>query len=90
MDSSGTIWDSMDALNNISVFKNYFDTKPGMQITILDFCKNIMGRVNGSHYQAEIEKVRTITDKEQRDAAKAKNPGSDLFRGRSSNGKTSH
>lgn len=56
--------------NKISVFRNYAGIFPVKDISIIDFCNTI----TGTDYKQAIEKIRTIEDKEERDAEKFKLP----------------
>lgn len=60
----------MNDLNNLSVFKSYFDATQAIEMTIHDFCLNI---INGD-YKEEIEALRNEPDKKQRDVIKATLP----------------
>jgi len=54
----------------ISVFRNYLNTVPALNISIFQFYENIVC----CDYVNEVNKVRSITDKKQRDAIKSTLP----------------
>jgi BT4734-like, N-terminal domain len=54
----------------ISVFRSYFDPNPVLDVSVEEFCANVYWGI----YKDEITKLRTLTDKTQRDKVKATLP----------------
>lgn len=64
----------MDYRNLIGIHKNYFDPKPSFTCQVADFCLNVQ---NGD-YQEEVEAVRKLSTKDERDKIKATLPAATL------------
>ncbi len=60
----------MNELSKISVFRNYYDHVPASEVSIQDFCINV---IRGD-YKNEVEAIRDINDKATRDKIKATLP----------------
>lgn len=60
----------MNVNNKISLFRNYRDTTPALDITIQDFCGNIVS----DDYRNEVLAVRDLTEKADRDRIKSTLP----------------
>jgi hypothetical protein len=64
----------MNYTNKVSIFRSYKDPLSAFECSVLDFCLNV---VEGD-YMEEVEAIREITDKKERDRIKATLPGATI------------